>query len=253
MANYDNDWDRNRRGFNQQWNDDDPYGNQNYSNDYNRRNERNFRDMPYGSSDYDYGRRRSNYGNMGTGDYDNSYGYNRDIYRNSNMGSRSSSDYRYGSQGSDYNYGRDDYRRGNDRDWWDKTKDEVSSWFGDDDAQRRRRMDERRGDYRGKGPKGYTRSDERIKEDVNDRLSDDSSLDASDIEVSVQNCEVTLSGTVNTRWEKRRAEDCAESVSGVKNVENRIKVKSPDSNYNAGPYNTGSATGSKASSFSSNS
>jgi osmotically-inducible protein OsmY len=87
-------------------------------------------------------------------------------------------------------------------------------------------MDEKQGQHRGKGPKGYTRSDDRIKEDVNDRLSDDSHIDASEIDVSVNNCEVTLTGSVNSRWEKRHAEDLAESVSGVKNVENRLRVGS---------------------------
>ena len=48
------------------------------------------------------------------------------------------------------------------------------------------RMDEQRGGpHRGRGPKGYTRSDERIREDVNDRLSDDPFVDASEIEVMV--------------------------------------------------------------------
>ncbi|HEY3429342.1 MAG TPA: BON domain-containing protein [Cyclobacteriaceae bacterium] len=83
--------------------------------------------------------------------------------------------------------------------------------------------------FRGKGPKGYQRSDERIQEDVNDRLSDDDQLDASEIEVKVENGEVTLSGSVSERDAKRRAEDLVESVSGVKNVENRIRIgdKSP--------------------------
>ena len=85
-------------------------------------------------------------------------------------------------------------------------------------------MDDQR-EHRGRGPKGYRRSDERIKEDVNDRLSDDYYLDASEVEVSVQNTEVTLTGTVNNRRDKRRAEDLAESVSGVTNVENRLRVK----------------------------
>jgi BON domain len=79
--------------------------------------------------------------------------------------------------------------------------------------------------YRGRGPKGYTRSDDRIREDVNDRLTDDWSLDASDIEVSVSGGEVTLSGTVNSRMDKRRAEDIAESVSGVRNVQNNLRVR----------------------------
>ncbi|HET6854345.1 MAG TPA: BON domain-containing protein, partial [Pyrinomonadaceae bacterium] len=113
---------------------------------------------------------------------------------------------------------------GGDRGWWDRASDEVASWFGDEEAERRRRMDAQRDQYRGKGPKGYRRSDERIKEDVNDRLSE-GYMDASDIEVSVQNAEVTLTGTVNSRADKRRAEDIAESVSGVSNVENRLRVK----------------------------
>jgi len=64
---------------------------------------------------------------------------------------------------------------------------------------------------------------------VNDKLSDDSHIDASDIDVSVNNCEVTLTGMVTNRWEKRHAEDLAESVSGVKNVENRLRVGSGSS------------------------
>ncbi|HEX2134865.1 MAG TPA: BON domain-containing protein, partial [Microvirga sp.] len=63
-------------------------------------------------------------------------------------------------------------------------------------------------------------------EDVNDRLTDDPHLDASEIEVTVQNREVTLSGTVNSRSEKRRAEDIAESVSGVTHVQNNLRVQS---------------------------
>jgi beta-glucanase (GH16 family) len=100
-------------------------------------------------------------------------------------------------------------------------------------------MDQQR-EHRGRGPKGYRRSDERIKEDVNDRLSDDYYIDASDIEVMVSNTEVTLTGTVNSRDDKRRAEDIAESVSGVTNVENRLRVK--QGRY--GDYSTSSSTGS---------
>lgn len=86
---------------------------------------------------------------------------------------------------------------------------------------------ERREDnsHRGKGPRGYQRADERIEEDVNDRLSDDPQLDATDIEVSVDASEVTLNGQVANRRDKRRAEDCAESVSGVTNVQNNLRVR----------------------------
>ena len=81
----------------------------------------------------------------------------------------------------------------------------------------------RRGPFSGKGPRGYVRSDERIREDVSDRLSDDDELDASDITVTVSKSEVTLEGTVPDRHSKRRAEDIAESVSGVTEVHNRLR------------------------------
>jgi osmotically-inducible protein OsmY len=81
------------------------------------------------------------------------------------------------------------------------------------------------GRHSGRGPKGYMRSDERIREDVNDRLTDDPDIDASEIEVKVSNCEVTLTGTVDGREAKRRAEECTESVSGVRNVQNNLRVQ----------------------------
>jgi osmotically-inducible protein OsmY len=138
-------------------------------------------------------------------------------------------------------YGRRDRDYNRDRGWWDRATDEVSSWFGDDDAERRRRMDE----HRGKGPKNYSRSDERIREDVSDRLTDDPLVDASEIDVSVSNQEVTLSGTVHTRQQRRLAEDCAESVSGVKHVQNNLRVKQPSwSSRQSGDSTTGQTFGS---------
>lgn len=80
------------------------------------------------------------------------------------------------------------------------------------------------GEHRGRGPKNYTRSDDRIREDVSDRLSDAGDLNASDIEVAVKGAEVTLSGTVDSRRAKRRAEDLADDVSGVKHVQNNLRV-----------------------------
>lgn len=124
-------------------------------------------------------------------------------------------------------YGGRGYRDvGDERGWWDRSTDEVAAWFGDEDAQRRRNADSMDRGHRGRGPKGYMRSDERIREDVCDRLSDDSMVDASDVEVSVARSEVTLSGTVGTREERRRAEDCAERVSGVTHVQNNLRVAS---------------------------
>jgi hypothetical protein len=76
----------------------------------------------------------------------------------------------------------------------------------------------------GKGPRGYKRSDDRIREDVCDRLSD-GYLDASEVEVDVQGGEVTLKGHVTHKQFKRMAEDIAEHVSGVQQVHNHIRVK----------------------------
>ena len=77
---------------------------------------------------------------------------------------------------------------------------------------------------RGRGPKGYERADERIREDVCERLTDDPHIDASEIEVTVANGEVTLSGTLRSRNAKRRSEYVAEQSRGVKDVHNLIRV-----------------------------
>jgi osmotically-inducible protein OsmY len=82
------------------------------------------------------------------------------------------------------------------------------------------------GAFAGRGPKGYTRSDERIREDVSDKLMEHPDLDASEIEVRVSGGEVTLAGSVDSRWAKRLAEDIAESCTGVRDVMNQLRVPS---------------------------
>jgi CBS domain-containing protein len=94
--------------------------------------------------------------------------------------------------------------------------------FGNDATASRGEV--RRGEHQGRGPRNYQRSDDRIREDINERLTDDAMIDASEIEVQVQNREVTLTGTVRDRNERRRAEDLAESVSGVTHVQNNLRV-----------------------------
>ena len=64
-----------------------------------------------------------------------------------------------------------------------------------------------------------------VQEDVNDRLADDPYVDASEIEVTVSSGEVTLSGSVDSRQARRRAEDIAEQVSGVSYVQNNLRVR----------------------------
>jgi hypothetical protein len=81
-----------------------------------------------------------------------------------------------------------------------------------------------RGNFAGRGPRNWKRSDDRIKEDINERLTHHPDIDASDIDVEVNNGEVTLKGKVDERRAKRLAEDIAESVSGVHDVRNEIKV-----------------------------
>jgi len=198
--------------------------------DYDRYGREGYYGDRYGTDfryDCDYARTREPY--LGR-DYDYdldrySYGYSEPLNRYSE---RYASGYRpsqtYGSRtGRGHQRG---FEEGGpwERGWWDRASDEVASWFGDEEAERRRRMDELRSRCRGRGPRGYKRSDERIREDLNDRFTDDPYLDASDIDVSVSNREVTLSGTVDSRIAKRRAEDIAEWVSGVTNVQNNLRV-----------------------------
>jgi osmotically-inducible protein OsmY len=77
----------------------------------------------------------------------------------------------------------------------------------------------------GRGPKGWKRSDDRIREDVSEQLERHPQIDATDIEIRVENGEVTLMGTAPDRRTKRLAEDVAEAVSGVQEVQNQIRVK----------------------------
>ena len=81
------------------------------------------------------------------------------------------------------------------------------------------------GPHRGKGPMGYQRSDERIREMVCEALADDDMIDASQIHVTVKDGEVTLAGTVDNRRVKREAEDCVASVAGVRDVQIQLRVR----------------------------
>jgi hypothetical protein len=78
--------------------------------------------------------------------------------------------------------------------------------------------------YAGRGPKGYKRSDDRIREEISDRLMQDHAVDATDIEVLVKDGEVTFSGTVTSRDQKRRAEELAERCNGVSEITNNLRL-----------------------------
>jgi hypothetical protein len=81
------------------------------------------------------------------------------------------------------------------------------------------------GPHTGRGPQGYERSDQAILEDVCERLTRHGEVDASDITVRCEQREVTLEGTVEDRRAKRLAEDTAESVFGVRDVQNRLRIR----------------------------
>ena len=78
--------------------------------------------------------------------------------------------------------------------------------------------------FSGIGPQDYQRSDQRIMEDVCERLTDHGMIDASDIEINVDNRKVTLNGTVPDRQTKRMAEDIVDDVFGVDDIDNNLKV-----------------------------
>jgi len=86
-------------------------------------------------------------------------------------------------------------------------------------------VDVPRGRFTGKGPKGYQRSDERIHEDVSEELAQHGEIDATDIQVRVSKREVTLDGEVETREQKRLAEDVVEACPGVREVHNNLHVR----------------------------
>lgn len=153
------------------------------------------------------------------------------------LGSMSSYAPGSGDRGSPRQSWQRDYSAGQERGFLERAGDEVMSWFGDEDAARRREAD-----HRGVGPSDYTRSDERIREDVNDRLTDDPRVNARNISVAVENGEVTLNGTVGSREDKRRAEDCVDSISGVKHVQNNLRVDAASGNSSSSYSNWGSGS-----------
>ena len=81
------------------------------------------------------------------------------------------------------------------------------------------------GPHRGRGPKGYQRSDERLREDICERLTDAPDIDATEIGIEVRSGEVTLSGSVPDRRMKRAAEDLIEECSGVNQVHNGLRIE----------------------------
>lgn len=79
-------------------------------------------------------------------------------------------------------------------------------------------------DPRPSGPKGWKRRDDRIHDDLCARLTDDSHVDATDLEVIVHDGVVTLAGRVPDRAQRERAYEIAARVRGVVDVIRRLRA-----------------------------
>jgi hypothetical protein len=77
---------------------------------------------------------------------------------------------------------------------------------------------------RPRGPKGYKRSDDRIREDLCEHLMDIEDIDSSDVEIHVKESCVRLEGTVPERFMKYEIENIAATTLGVEDVVNDIRV-----------------------------
>jgi hypothetical protein len=75
------------------------------------------------------------------------------------------------------------------------------------------------------GPKGYQRSDERLREDISERLMEARYIDSSDVTVEVSGAKVVLEGTVPERRMKHAIEDLVDACPGVQDIENRIRIR----------------------------
>jgi osmotically-inducible protein OsmY len=92
------------------------------------------------------------------------------------------------------------------------------------------------GPHSGQGPQGYQRSDARIEEDVCEHLTHHGMLDATGIQVQVENGEVTLTGSVESRQAKRLAEDILDGVSGVRDIHNHLRVQRDQGQGHQNPF-----------------
>jgi hypothetical protein len=99
------------------------------------------------------------------------------------------------------------------------------------------------------GPKGYQRSDERLKEDISERLMESHSIDSSDVSLEVRGARVVLEGTVPSRHMKHAIEDLVDACPGVQDIDNRVRVANTNLRQGLGTQSqsltgTGSGTGS---------
>lgn len=75
--------------------------------------------------------------------------------------------------------------------------------------------------------RGSVRMDQHMREEICERLARDPEIDDRDIAVYVRNGEVTLEGSVSDRRMRYLTEDVLAEVIGVRDVENRLRVRVP--------------------------
>jgi len=191
-----------------------------------RQNRESYERGPYGNG---YGR---SFGgdSFGSGAFGSAYGSSSSARGDSYGGYREGGQGGYGSYGNYGSSGR--YENDARRSMGGGYGSMGGSYEGQQGAWRSQSgsgMSSQRGwegeSYAGRGPKGFQRSDERIRESVSERLEQSDDVDASEIEVAVKGGDVTLTGSVPSRWMKRCAEDCVESLPGVKDVTNQLRVQ----------------------------
>lgn len=201
----------------QDWHDDDPYGHA-HEHHYDRPNERqDMRNGPdyapydsqsrdrgqspdYGRSSPDYGRQSSRGGQA----WQQQFGQQP---RPGNTGDRRSN---FGYEGGPGFQSRQEERYG--------------GYYGESSGLADQRRWPADGPHAGKGPKDYRRSDDAIRNDVCEMLTQHGHIDATDINVSVHNGEVTLSGNVPDKHMRREVEDALDELSGVRDVNNQLRI-----------------------------
>lgn len=105
--------------------------------------------------------------------------------------------------------------------------------------------------HRGRGPRNATRGDHLIAEEINERLMHDEQVDASEILLMVEDGVVTLTGEVPERRMKHLAEDIADSVRGVRELRNLIRVDTGENSFGPAGREARSGDSQKGSGFSS--
>jgi osmotically-inducible protein OsmY len=211
-----------------------------YDRDYGQYGNRDERENSLRSMSNDQGRGQSGgsrgysgYGDTGQGDYGSQgrgssagqgrygqSGYGQPAYGSGTSSPRYGEE--YGSSGTS-DYGRSTYRSSFGYGGYGGAGSYGTQGWQEPSGEGQQYGSEQ-GMHRGKGPKNFQRSDERIKELLCERLHDDPHIDASEVTVNVQGGKVTLEGTVDSRRTKNAIEDVAEQF-GVQDVQNNLRVQ----------------------------